>query len=190
MVTGAHFAFYFWRPPILFGFPVTRATLLSCLILATLGELLLSAVLGLYFYRSSVLPAFVPPGHVLLFLTGVTLANHPKCERWLNYAVPLIALIPLSYAWFNGSDFLSLPLYAIFVACLIWGRDPKLYSVMFVLALGLELLGTGVSAWMWTPELPWVGLRSANPPIAAGVFYAVLDLLTFYVLSFKPRNIS
>src|SRR3712207_365702 len=65
-LTFLHLAFYFWRPPLIGRFQVTRPILLACLFLATGGELILSAVWGLYKYRVSVLPLFVPPGHVLL----------------------------------------------------------------------------------------------------------------------------
>jgi hypothetical protein len=177
-VTLLHFGYYLIRPPPIFSSRISRTTLLVCLGLATFGELILSAVWGVYKYRVSVLPAFVPPGHVLVFLSGLAIASDERCKRWIVLAVPLVALVPISHALFMGKDVLSLPLFAVFLGCLIWGRDPKLYAVMFVLALGLEFLGTGMGAWVWAPTLPGLDFHSANPPIAAGVFYALLDLLT------------
>jgi len=55
---------------------------------------------------------------------------------------------------------------------------------MFVLSLAMELYGTWVGNWVWAREVPWLGLRADNPPLAAGAFYCVLDLLVVSVL--KP----
>jgi hypothetical protein len=185
-VTLSHFAYYFLNPPKIPGFQVSRRTLGACLLLATVGELILSAMWGVYSYRQSVLPAFVPPGHVLLFCSGLAISSHRSCKSWVAVLVPITALVAISYSLVNNSDFLSVPLFAIFLACLVWGPNPKLYSVMFVLALGLELLGTSVATWTWTQIIPGTDFHSANPPIAAGVFYALLDLLTVRIASLRP----
>ena len=41
----------------------------------------------------------------------------------------------------------------------------------------MELYGTWIGNWTWSGEVPWLGLRADNPPLAAGAFYCVLDLL-------------
>jgi hypothetical protein len=48
---------------------------------------------------------------------------------------------------------------------------------MFVLSLVMELYGTWIGNWVWSPQVPWLGLTTVNPPVAAGAFYCVLDLL-------------
>ena len=48
---------------------------------------------------------------------------------------------------------------------------------MFVLSLAMELYGTWLGNWTWSAQVPWLGLTADNPPIAAGAFYCVLDLL-------------
>lgn len=188
LVTAAHLAFYMVWPPEIAGQRVSRLTLVACLLLATGGELILSAVWGLYLYRASLLPLFVPPGHVLLFLTGVVIATDSRCTHRVSGLVPAVAAVPLAYVVVNGADYLSIPLFTIFLACLAFGRDPKLYAVMFVLALGLELYGTALGAWTWTPEIGSWRLPSANPPLAAGVFYALLDLLTMRLATRPPET--
>jgi hypothetical protein len=182
LVTAFHFTYYFLRPPTIAGTQLTKSALVACLLLATLGELILSALWNLYTYRVSVLPLFVPPGHVLLFLMGLTVAGDKRCGNWVIYLVPLLALPVILFANYSGADFFSLVLFAICLPCLFWGVEPKLYSVMFVLALSLELIGTTLGAWVWAGESRGIGLTLANPPIAAGVFYALLDLLTFRIV--------
>ena len=48
---------------------------------------------------------------------------------------------------------------------------------MLVLSLAMELWGTWLGNWAWRREVPWLGLVTDNPPLAAGAFYAALDLL-------------
>jgi hypothetical protein len=152
-----------------------RPALLSCLLYATAGEVFLSLVWGLYEYRLGNIPLFVPPGHVLLFFLGTQLARRipDRGEWWIAAAaMPLIAL----FAW-NGRDTLGPLLFALFVGCLWLSPSRKLYATMFALSLAMELYGTWVGNWTWSAQVPWLGLTADNPPLAAGAFYCVLDLL-------------
>lgn len=152
-----------------------RPSLIACLLYASAGEVFLSLVWGLYDYRLGNIPLFVPPGHVLLFFLGMQLARRipDGGEWWIAAAMaPLIAL----FAW-TGRDTLGLALFAMFLTCMAFGRSRKLYATMFVLALSMELYGTWLGNWTWAARAPWLGLAMDNPPLAAGAFYCVLDLL-------------
>ena len=48
---------------------------------------------------------------------------------------------------------------------------------MLVVALLAELYGTWLGSWTWHHNVPYIGLSSNNPPLAAGAFYCVLDVL-------------
>jgi hypothetical protein len=48
---------------------------------------------------------------------------------------------------------------------------------MFVLSLAMEIYGTLLGNWGWGANVPWLGLTTINPPLAAGAFYCVLDQL-------------
>ncbi len=52
-----------------------RLQTLAVVGIATLGEVVGSLVWGLYHYRLDNLPAFVPPGHGLVYLGGLSLAT-------------------------------------------------------------------------------------------------------------------
>lgn len=152
-----------------------RAALAACLVLATAGEAFLSLVWGLYVYRLGNIPLFVPPGHVLLFFLGTQVAQRipDRGEWWIAaLALPLVA----AFAW-NGRDTFGPLLYALFLACLVLSPSRRLYATMFVLSLAMELYGTWIGNWAWSGNVPWLGLRADNPPLAAGAFYCVLDLL-------------
>ncbi|MCC7284541.1 MAG: hypothetical protein IT503_00020 [Burkholderiaceae bacterium] len=152
-----------------------RLALVVCASYATLGEVFLSLVWGLYEYRLSNIPLFIPPGHALLFTMGVVLAR--KAPDWIVLAVPLAATPFVLLLAVTGLGTLDTVLFGLFLLCLLSGRAGRLYAVMFVLALAMEIYGTLLGNWRWSPEVPWFGLTAINPPLAAGAFYCVLDLL-------------
>jgi hypothetical protein len=162
-----------------------RPALFACLLFATAGEVFLSLVWGLYEYRLGNIPLFVPPGHVLLFFLGTQVAQRmPDGREWwiAGLALPVV----LAFAW-AGRDTMGPLLYALFFACMLLSPSRKLYAIMFVLSLAMELYGTWMGNWIWSAQVPWLGLRADNPPIAAGAFYCVLDLLVVTVGS-RPRG--
>lgn len=152
-----------------------RVAYLLCLGLATGGEIFLALVWGIYDYRLGNLPLFVPPGHVLLYALGRWIADRVSISAsglWCG-----IVLAAAGFLAWRGLDELSAPLAALFVICIRFGPAPRLYAVMFVLALAMELVGTSLGNWTWRPEVPWFGWSTLNPPFAAGAFYCALDLL-------------
>ncbi len=172
--------------------PAERTNLIICVVFATLGEIFLSLSWGLYEYRLGNIPLFVPPGHALLFALGVSISE--KLRDWVIWAVPLAAApLVVALAWL-GTDTLGPPLYALLVICMIFSRARKLYAVMFMLALAMEIYGTALGNWTWSRDVPWLSLTTLNPPIAAGAFYCVLDMLVVTTATLlqrrhpKPKN--
>jgi hypothetical protein len=155
--------------------PGEQARLTACVVYATLGEIFLSLAWGLYEYRLANIPLFVPPGHALLFMLGLIIAARVK--DWIIWFVPLAAAPMVFLLIFTGLDTLGALLFALFLLCILFGSARRLYAVMFVLALAMEVLGTWLGNWSWSPDVPWLGLTTVNPPLAAGAFYGVLDLL-------------
>lgn len=170
VMAWAMFAFLMLRSE-----PELRTSLLLCLGFATAGEVFLSLVWGLYDYRLGNLPAFVPPGHVLLFWLGLQLSPQIPPRAQLPLALFFVLVTGCAALW--GHDLLSLPLLVLYLLCLRFGPSPRLYSTMFALALTMELWGTWLGNWAWRSTVPWLGLGSGNPPLAAGAFYCALDLL-------------
>lgn len=152
-----------------------RVTLITCVAYATAGECFLSLAWGLYDYRLGNIPAFVPPGHALLFMLGAMIT---ACVRdWITWFVPLAAAPFVIFLAVIGVDTFGLVMFTMLIACMIFSRARKLYAVMFVLALAMEIYGTALGNWAWHLEVPWLGLSTINPPLTAGVFYCVLDML-------------
>lgn len=152
-----------------------RVPLYCCLIWATAGEIFLSLVWGLYTYRLGNIPFFIPPGHVFLFWLGLVYA--PQLSRFFVGAVPLAAVAYGVYALAAGIDTFSVPLIGLFLLCWLQPQGRRLYCLMLVMALMLELYATWIGNWVWHANVPHFALSSNNPPIAAGSFYCMLDVL-------------
>jgi hypothetical protein len=155
----------------------TRRAMMACLVIATAGEVFLSLVWGLYTYRLGNIPLFVPPGHVLLLMLGLSLARRMP-EAVATCILAAAAAYSLGAA-LAGLDTLGVPLFLLLaVIALAMPGGRRLYASTFVLALALELYGTWLGNWAWAPVSPGIGLVTTNPPAAAGAFYAALDALT------------
>lgn len=153
-----------------------RPRLLACLGIATAGEMVLSLWWGLYDYRLGNLPLFVPPGHVLLYWLGLFLAA--RLPAWLLAWGPRLAVVAVTVLALAGLDWLGPPLVLLFLLCVRRGPAPGLYVTMFLLSLLMELWGTWLGCWSWRAFAPGLGWPVTNPPLAAGAFYCVLDLLS------------
>ncbi len=153
-----------------------RRFYLVCMAIATAGELFLTLVWGLYAYRLGNVPLFVPPGHALLLMLGLSFAR-----RMPEFAARTIlggagAYTVLAAA--AGLDTLAVPLYLMLaVSVLALPAHRRLFASSFILTLMLELYGTTLGNWVWPREVPWVGLVTTNPPAIAGAFYCTLHAL-------------
>jgi hypothetical protein len=154
----------------------TRFMLMACLVIATAGEIVLSLGWGLYTYRLDNIPLFVPPGHVLLLLLGLSLARGMSDGAAL-IIVGSAGIYSLAVAA-AGIDTFGVLLFGILLtASVVMPRQRRLYASTFVLALALEMLGTWLGNWSWAREVPGTSLVTTNPPVAAGAFYCALDAL-------------
>jgi len=156
--------------------PKERFALMACLVIATLGEMFLSLVWGLYTYRLGNIPLFVPPGHVLMLLLGLSLARRMPDAVALTIIGCAGAYSLLAAA--AGIDTFGVLLFGVLAAAsFAMPKQRALYASTFVLALVLELFGTWLGNWSWAREVPVVGWATTNPPLAAGAFYCALDAL-------------
>ncbi|HTZ00356.1 MAG TPA: hypothetical protein VMB75_10990, partial [Rhodocyclaceae bacterium] len=169
------------------GGPAERRVLVACMLIAGLGECVLSLVWGLYAYQFGNIPLFVPPGHALLMTLGIMVAARlPVCVVW---AVPLAAGPWALAGWWQGWDQAGSLLFVLLAVCMAASSGRRLYAAMFVLALAMELYGTWLGNWAWKPVVAGLGLSTTNPPAHAGAFYCALDLLVLASLRL-PRTSS
>jgi hypothetical protein len=166
---------------------VTQVQVATLVVLATLLEYSASPLLGLYTYRLHNVPAFVPPGHGLVYLAAVLVGTSPAVTR--RRAIPLIALA-VATAWAIGGlliplrpDELGAVLFVSFAGFALRGRTPGVYAAAFALTAALELYGTRLGTWAWAPHDPTGVLGAANPPSGIPGGYCWLD---FYALALSP----
>lgn len=160
--------------------PMRRA-LLSCLVLATAGELVLTEVCAVYAYRAGFLPAYVPPGHCLLYYLGVTCSRRLPLRSvkghlpyWVyGFEALLVGLV----IWRWRVDELG-ALSALVVGALVFAsKNRALYATMAVLSLLMEFWGTSLAVWTWSSTLGATSLSMWDPPLGVGILYCMLDAL-------------
>lgn len=162
-----------------------RLQALAVVAIATLGEVVGSLIWGLYGYRLENLPAFVPPGHGLVYLGGFALAvlararpNTLLCVAAGGAAVWGIAGITVLPA----SDVIGAIGCAFLIGVLLWTRR-TVYAGVFVVVAGLELYGTALGTWSWEAAVPGLGLSQGNPPSGAASGYVVFDVLALALVA-------
>ena len=153
---------------------------------ATVVELVFAGWLGVYVYRLDNVPAFVPPGHGLVYLAALAIGRSAWAHA--HSRVLLGATLTVGGAWALWGITLaerSDALGAFWYVCLLlfaWrGKSPLLYAGAFLVVSGLELLGTSLGTWEWQPADPVTGWISiGNPPSGIAGGYAWFDAAALY----------
>jgi len=166
-----------------------RARALLVVIVATCAEVLGSIVLGAYTYRLENLPAFVPPGHGLVFLAGLRISQSEPVRR--HQRAFLRAVIAIVVAWgiaglalLGRLDVLGAITGSLLVYVLLRGRAPTIYAGVFLVVGFLEIYGTSIGAWHWAATTPDTPLPAGNPPSGIAGIYVLFDVLA---IALAPR---
>ena len=158
-----------------------RTQVIVAVAFTTLGEYVASVYMGGYTYRFENVPAYVPLGHGMVYLTSIALA---RSGLFLRYARAIAtSVIVLCGAWsiwgISGyaeqGDAGGALLFCAFLACLFKGRSPLVYLAAFFITTWLELVGTTAGAWKWAAVDPVFGLSQGNPPSGVAVWYCLVD---------------
>lgn len=160
--------------------PAARLQALAVVAVASVGEVVGSLLWGVYSYRLHNLPVFVPPGHGLVYLAGMSLAT--LAGRRLTWLL-LGAAVAGAAAW-GIAGMTVLPALDVsgaigctfLVAVLVVTRRP-VYAGVFLVVAGLEVYGTALGTWTWQATVPGLGLPQGNPPSGAASGYVVFDVL-------------
>ena len=153
---------------------------------ATVVELVFAGWLGVYVYRLDNVPAFVPPGHGLVYLAALAIGR----SAWAHaHARGLLGTtLGLAGAWALWGVTLSPRpdvLGAFWFGCLLvfaWrGRSPLLYAGAFLVVSGLELVGTSLGSWTWSEVDPTGWIPIGNPPSGIAGGYAWFDAAALWL---------
>jgi hypothetical protein len=168
--------------------PEGRARVLIVVMLATCGEILGSIVIGAYEYRLGNLPAFVPPGHGLVYLAGFAISQAESVRRhrraFLGANVAVVAAWSIAGLVLLGRpDLLGALCAAPLIYVLVRGRAPTLYAGVFLIVAFLELYGTAIGSWTWAELVPGTPVPAGNPPSGIAGAYVLFDIAA---IAFAP----
>ncbi len=157
-----------------------RAQVVVAIIFATIGEHFASPYMGGYIYRFHNVPAYIPPGHGMVYLTAVALA---RSDLFAKNAITVRNIVfTIMGAWsvwgvtIAGSyDWVGFLLFCVFVPFVLFGRSPLVYLGAFFVTTWLEIIGTAVGTWHWVPIDPVLGLPQGNPPSGVAAWYCLVD---------------
>jgi len=158
-----------------------RMQVIVAVAFATWGEHFASIYMGGYTYRFGNVPAYVPPGHGMVYLTAIAMARSGLFQRYARGITALVIIVCGAWsAWgISGypeqGDALGALMFAIFLGFLFLGRSPMVYLAAFFITTWLELIGTAVGAWKWATIDPVLGLSQANPPSGVTFWYCIVD---------------
>lgn len=150
-------------------------------VLATVVEYTFAPLLGAYEYRFDNVPAYVPPGHGLVYLAALCLGRTTLVQRHLRACTVTVLLAGGGYALYGVSlaertDVLGLFWFGCLAGFLAWGPSQPLYVGAFIVVTYLELLGTGLGNWRWAERSPFDLVPMGNPPSGAAGGYGWFDL--------------
>jgi hypothetical protein len=154
-----------------------RGQALLVVLVASAAEVVGSLLWGVYEYRLDNLPAFVPPGHGLVYLAGVALAG--LAGRGTLLVVAATAAVA---SWgILGVTSLSITDVAGGIGCITLATvlvvtRRSVYAGVFFVVAALELYGTALGTWTWEAAVPGLGIPQGNPPSGVASGYVLFDV--------------
>jgi hypothetical protein len=157
-----------------------RAQAVVVVCAATVAEVTGSILWGVYTYRLHNLPTFVPPAHGLVFVAGLSLSDTLRHHARLLVAFGALGAAVWGIAGLtvlsrtDAAGALGVPLLLAF----LWrSRARAAYAGVFLVVGALELYGTAIGTWRWTPALPGLGIPDGNPPSGVASGYVWFDVM-------------
>lgn len=155
----------------------------TVVLVATCFEVIGSIIWGVYRYRLGNLPLFVPPGHGLVYVTGLLISRVPLVMRHERGFVRLVLALGICWAAVGLSgvlgrvDVLGAVGVLVFSTYLFRGPAPAVYGGVFLVVAWLEVYGTAVGTWRWMEIVPGLGIPGGNPPSGAASGYVLFDII-------------
>lgn len=148
---------------------------------AVIGEYFASVYMKGYIYRFGNVPAYVPAGHGLVYLTAVALGRsglfQQHARRIAVFVISLCGIWALwgISSWTQRQDIIGAVLFGVFLLYLLKGRSPMVYLGAFFITSWLEIVGTSAGTWAWAVIDPASKLPQGNPPSGVAAWYCLVD---------------
>ena len=170
----------------------TRVQVCIVVVFASVIEYVFAGWLGVYVYRLHNVPAFVPPGHGLVYLAALALGRSAFAHRHAREVIT--ATVVLCGGWVawgllvsERTDVLGALWFGCLLVFLRRGRTPLVYCGAFVVTSYLELYGTGIGTWTWQAHDPTGLLGIGNPPSGIAGGYCFFDAAALWL---TPRLLA
>lgn len=160
--------------------PLVCTQVLIAVGFATLGEHFASVYMKGYIYRFHNVPAYVPPGHGMVYLTAVMLARSELFKRRVKAITTVVLTAGGLWSiwglfWADQRDVVGALLFGVFTLFVLFGRSPRVYLGAFFITTWLELIGVHYGTWRWVPIDPVLYLPQGNPPSGVAAWYCLVD---------------
>lgn len=160
--------------------PLVCTQVLIAVGFATVGEHFASVYMGGYIYRFHNVPAYVPPGHGMVYLTAVILARSELFKRNVKMITAIVFAAGGLWSiwgvvWAEQKDAVGALLFVVFILFVCFGRSPRVYLGAFFVTTWLELIGVSCGTWRWVPSEPVWNLPQGNPPSGVAAWYCLVD---------------
>lgn len=158
-----------------------RMQVLIAVAFATMGEHFASVFMGGYTYKYENVPAYVPPGHGMVYLTAVAMARSGLFQQYAREIAIFVVLICGVWSLWGVSgipqqgDAVGVLLFWVFLVYLFKGQSPMVYLAAFFITTWLELIGTALETWTWASIDPVLSLPQGNPPSGVAAWYCLVD---------------
>ncbi len=147
---------------------------------ATVIEYTCSPLLEVYLYRFHNVPAYVPPGHGLVYLAALAIGRTAFVQAHTRVCAAVALLGVGGYAAYGlvaeRTDLLGAFWFLCLVGFFRWGPSPGLYVGASFVVTYLELTGTALGTWEWQRYDPTGLVAIGNPPSGAAGGYGWFDL--------------
>jgi hypothetical protein len=140
-----------------------------------------SPTLEVYTYRFDNVPAYVPPGHGMVYLSAYALGHAAFVRRRLRPAAGLVLVTGGRWAAYgvllaDRPDVLGGFWYLCLLLFVLLGPSTSVYVGAAVVVTYLELVGTHLATWTWGRLDPTGWVSIGNPPSGAAGGYGWFDL--------------
>lgn len=157
-----------------------RTQVAVAIMFAVVGEYFASVYMKGYIYRFENVPAYVPAGHGLVYLTAVALGRSGFFQRNARRIAAFVVTVCGTWALWGLSgwgrlDVIGALLFTVFLLYLFKGRSPMVYLGAFFITSWLELVGTSAGTWAWALIDPASNLPQGNPPSGVAAWYCLVD---------------
>lgn len=170
----------------------SKELMIYAVLIAIVGENLLSLGLNMYTYRLGRVPIYVFFGHAIIYIIALYFTRQAAVKKYRSILektlIIFIAVYATAFLVF-AHDVFGFVLSVLTVWILSYRpRERLFYLTMYLVVAVLEVIGTTYKCWYW-PDIAFrviPFLKSANPPSGISFFYFSLDLGCLWL--YKQRH--